>query len=118
MDTTQLEDIRDIWIDAFFRGDYTVLEQYEQHNFKVVCEQDGRVEDNVVRFVQIAHAVQNGIWKPQKPDVDTEDFDFDQIENECKVLITLASKQKILETWQYQHTEWKIIELRFLKDKH
>lgn len=117
MDTTQLEDIRDIWIDAFFRGDYAVLAQYEQPEFKVVYEQDGRVEANYIRYDRIAHAVQNGLWKPQPPDVESEEFDFNQLENECKVLINLTCKQKILETWQYQNTEWKIIELRFLKHK-
>ena len=46
MDTTQLESIRDIWMDAFFTGNYDVLAQYEDQKFKVVYEQDGRVESN------------------------------------------------------------------------
>ena len=112
MDTTQLEGIRDIWMDAFFTGNYDVLPQYEDQQFKVVYEQEGRVESNYTRYDLIAHAVQNGVWKPQKLDVEAEDFDFDN--HHCKVLITLGDKRKIQETWLYQN-EWKIIELRFLK---
>lgn len=114
MDTTQLESIRDIWMDAFFTGNYDVLAQYEDQQFKVVYEQDGRVESNYTRYDLIAHAVQNGVWKPQKLDVEAEDFDFDVDNQHCKVLISLEDKRKIQETWVY-HNEWKITELRFLK---
>jgi hypothetical protein len=39
MDTTQLESIRDIWMEAFFNGNYDVLAQYEDEQFKVVYEE-------------------------------------------------------------------------------
>lgn len=114
MDTTQLEGIRDIWMEAFFTGNYDVLAQYEAEQFKVVYEQEGRVESNYTRYDLIAHAVQNGVWKPQKLDVIAEDFDFDLDNQHCKVLITLADQRKIQETWAYDQA-WKINELRFLK---
>ena len=116
MDTTQLEDIRDIWMAAFFSGDYAVLEQYEHTEFKVVHEQEGRVEANFTRYDLIAHAVQNGIWKPQKPDVESESFEFDASNNSCKVLIVLGSLRKIREIWHFTEQGWQITELRFLKD--
>ena len=114
MDTTQLESIRDIWMEAFFNGNYDVLAQYEDEQFKVVYEEEGRVESNYTRYDLIAHAVQNGVWKPQKLDIEAEDFDFDLDEQHCQVLITLADQRKIQETWVYTN-EWKITELRFLK---
>jgi hypothetical protein len=115
MDTTQLESIRDIWLDAFFNGSYDILAQYEDQQFKVVYEQEGRVESNYTRYDLIAHAVQNGVWKPQKLNVESEEFDFNQDNNYCKVLISLSNdQQKIQETWVYNN-EWKISELRFLK---
>jgi hypothetical protein len=115
MDSTQLEEIRDIWIDAFFHGDYDVLLSYEAEHFKVVYEQEDRVESNYTRYDRIAHAVNNGVWKPQKLNVEAEEFDFDAASKTCKVLIILGDDHKnIQETWEYDQ-EWKIIELRFLK---
>ena len=32
----QLEQVRDIWVNAFFTGNYEVLAQYEDEHFKVV----------------------------------------------------------------------------------
>ena len=58
--------------------------------------------------------MQNGVWKPQKLDVEAEDFDFDVDNQHCKVLISLEDRRKIQETWVYNN-EWKITELRFLK---
>ena len=114
MDTTQLENIRDIWMEAFFSGSYDILAQYEDEKFKVVYEEEGRVESNYTRYDLIAHAVQNGVWKPQKLDVEAEDFDFYEENQSCTVLIGLADGRKIQETWAYNQ-EWKITELRFLK---
>lgn len=42
----QLEQVRDIWVNAFFTGNYEVLAQYEDEHFKVVYEQADRVESN------------------------------------------------------------------------
>ena len=113
----QLEHIRDIWVNAFFTGNYTVLAEYEDKHFKVVYEQDGRVESYYVRYERIAHAVKNGVWKPQKPDVEFEDYEFNRDQTECKILIGLAeTQQQIQEIWHFDQT-WKIQELRFLKAK-
>ena len=113
----QLEHIRDIWVNAFFTGNYTVLAKYEDEHFKVVYEQDGRVESNYVRYERIAHAVKNGVWKPQKPDVEFEEYEFNRDQTECKILIGLAeTQQQIQEIWHFDQT-WKIQELRFLKAK-
>lgn len=111
----QLEHVRDIWVNAFFTGNYEVLRQYESEDFKVVYEQQDRVESNYTRYDLIAHAVQNGVWKPQKPDVEFEEYSFNREQTACEILIGLEhSKQKIRELWQYEN-DWKIIELRFLK---
>ncbi len=112
----ELEQIRDIWTEAFFSGNYAVLAQYEHEQFKVVYEQEGRVESNFVRYDRIAHAVQNGVWKPQKPAIDFEEFDYDKDLKHCTVLIGLQDQKRIQESWVNQGA-WKIIELRFLKRK-
>jgi hypothetical protein len=113
--STQLEHIRDTWTAAFFNGDFDVLRQYEDENFKVVYEQEGRVEGNYTRYDLIAHAVQNGVWKPQKPNIESEDFEYNADQTACVVCIELQDNaQKIQENWQYK-TSWKIVELRFLK---
>ncbi|ANF82955.1 hypothetical protein A3K93_12655 [Acinetobacter sp. NCu2D-2] len=111
----QLEQIRDIWMNAFFAGDYEVLRQYESEHFKVIYEQQDRVESNYTRYDLIAHAVQNGVWKPQKPNIELEEYSFNEDQTQCEITITLAdSKQKIRELWDYKN-EWKINKLRFLK---
>ena len=113
----QLEQIRDIWVNAFFTGNYETLAQYEDEHFKVVYEQDGRIESNYTRYDRIAHAVKNGVWKPQKPDVESEEFEFNHDQNECQVLIVLeGDHQQIRELWVNDGI-WKIQELRFLKIK-
>lgn len=112
----ELEQISDIWMDAFFAGHYDVLHRYEREDFKVVYEQQGRVESNYTRYDLIAHAVQNGVWKPQIPNVEFENYEFNREQTECCIQIGLeSSKQKIQEIWLYEN-EWKISELRFLKD--
>ena len=114
----QLETTRDVWTNAFFAGDYDVLRRYEHDDFKVVYEQEGRVEANYTRYDRIAHAVQNGVWKPQKLNVEFEEFEYNQGLTECHVLIGLeADQQQISETWR-QEDGWKIVELRFLKSKN
>ena len=109
----QLEKIRDIWVNAFFTGNFDLLAQYEHADFKVVYEQEGRVESNLTRYERIAHAVKNGVWKPQKPTVEFEDFEFDRDLTHCKILIGLENQKQIQELWGNQGA-WKIIELRFL----
>ena len=111
----QLEHIRDIWVNAFFTGNYAVLAEYEDEHFKVVYEQEGRVETNYVRYERIAHAVNNGVWKPKKPDVEFEEYEFNRDQTECKILIGLTeNQQQIQEIWHF-HQGWKIQELSFLK---
>lgn len=113
-----LEQSRDVWTNAFFTGNYEVLAQYEDENFKVVYEQDDRVESNYMRYDRIAHAVQNGVWKPRNPDVEFEEFEYSYDQNQCTVLIGLEhEKTMIQENWIFDE-QWKITELRFLKKKH
>ena len=109
----QLEKIRDIWVNAFFTGNFDLLAQYEHADFKVVYEQEGRVESNLTRYERIAYAVKNGVWKPQKPTVEFEEFEFDRDLTRCKILIGLENQKKIQELWGNQGA-WKIVELRFL----
>ena len=109
----QLEKIRDIWVNAFFTGNFDLLAQYEHADFKVVYEQEGHVESNLTHYERIAHAVKNGVWKPQKPTVEFEEFEFDRDLTRCKILIGLENQKKIQELWGNQGA-WKIVELRFL----
>ena len=112
----QLETIREIWISAFFTGDYDVLRQYEHDHFKVVYEEDGRVEGNYTRYDRIAHAVNNGVWKPQKLDIDIEEYTYNREQTECEILLGLEDRPHyIREIWQDTDNGWQIIELRFLK---
>ncbi len=109
----QLEHIRDIWVNAFFTGNYEVLAQLEDRHFKVIYEQEDRVESNYTRYEKIAHAVKNGVWKPQKPEILTEDFEFDRELTTCKVTLTLENEATIIqESWVFRE-DWKVIELRF-----
>lgn len=112
-----LEQTRDAWTNAFFTGNYKVLAQYEDENFKVVYEQDGRVESNYMRYEQIAHAVQNGVWKPRNPDVEFEEFEYNYDANQCTVLVGLEQDGTLIQELWILDKKWKIIELRFLKKK-
>lgn len=113
-----LEQSRDAWTNAFFTGNYEVLAQYEDENFKVIYEQEGRIESNYMRYDRIAHAVQNGVWKPRNPDIEFEEFEYNDKQNECIVLIGFEQDRSMIqERWVYVGS-WKIIELRFLKKKH
>lgn len=112
----QLEHIRDIWSNSFFSGNFEVLAQHEHEKFKVVYEQEGRVESSFIRYERIAHAVKNDVWKPQRSLIDFKKFEFDRDLKHCKVLIGLQDQKKIQELW-VNEGDWKIIELRFLKRK-
>ncbi len=95
------------------------LAEYEDEHFKVVYEQDGRVESNYVRYERIAHAVKNGVWKPQKPGRRIEEYEFNRDQTECKILIGLAETQQ---TEKYRKLAFWIRHLenaglRFLKAK-
>lgn len=112
----QLEQARDIWINAFFTGNYRLLAECEAENFKVIYEQTDRIEGNHTRYEKIAHAVANGVWKPQKPDVEFEAFEFNHEQTVCRILIGVVENQQyIQETWVFNQG-WKIQELRFLKN--
>ncbi|AWL27557.1 hypothetical protein DJ533_02530 [Acinetobacter defluvii] len=109
----RLEYTRDIWVNAFFTGNYEVLAQYEDQHFKVIYEQEGRVESNFTRYEKIAHAVKNGVWKPQKPNVQSEDYEFNRDQTACLVQIFLENESTVIqEKWIFQE-DWKITELRF-----
>lgn len=112
----QLEKIRDIWVNAFFTGNFELLSQYEHEQFKVVYEQENRVESNFTRYERIAHAVKNGVWKPQKPVISFVEFEFDRDLTHCKVLSRLKNDKQVQELWVNDGV-WKIIELRFSTDK-
>ena len=93
----QLEQVRDIWVNAFFTGNYEVLAQYEDEHFKVVYEQADRVESNYTRYEKIAHAVKNGVWKPQKPDVEFENLSLIVTKHAVRsrsVWLKIANKSK------------------------
>lgn len=111
----ELQQSRDIWENAFFTGNYEVLAHYEHRSFKVIYEQEGRVEANYTRYDRIAHAVQNGVWKPRNPDIMFEEFNFNRDGTLCHILVGLKEGARLIrESWLYEQG-WKISELRFLK---
>ena len=112
-----LEQTRDVWANAFFVGNYEELAKHEHEHFKVVYEQEGRIESSYMRYDRIAHAVQNGVWKPRNPDVEFEEFEYNDQANECIVLIGLEQDKTMIQEWWVYEGCWKITELRFLKKK-
>ncbi|OTG79599.1 hypothetical protein [Acinetobacter sp. ANC 4648] len=111
----QLEQTRDSWVNAFFTGNYDVLAAHEDQSFKVINEKEGISESSLMRYEKIAHAVKNGVWKPQKPNVLSEEFEFDHDLTECKITISLENEATIIqELWVFKE-DWKIVELRFCK---
>ncbi|EXA63724.1 hypothetical protein EGK58_000025 [Acinetobacter variabilis] len=112
---SQLEEIREIWANAFYSGDYDLLRHYEHQDFQVIFEQEGHVEGSYLRYDRIAHAVQNSVWKPLKPEIEYEEYEYNEDQTECRILIGLENnKQRLQEIWKLED-EWKILELRFLK---
>jgi predicted transcriptional regulator len=113
-----LEQCRDHWLNAFYTGQVQELMIYEHPEFKVVYEAQGKVESNLSRYACIQHAVQNGVWKPRHLDIQTEIFEFNPMQTECRILLHLAQPgQVVQETWSFQADAWQIIELRFCKKK-
>ena len=113
----ELESVREIWLEAFFSGQYDVLRQYEHDNFKVIFEEEERVEGSYTRYDRIAHAVNNGVWKPKPLNIEFEEYEYNRDLTECYVLLGLEEdQQQIQELWSNQEG-WKIVELRFLKAK-
>ncbi|OTG62642.1 hypothetical protein [Acinetobacter silvestris] len=111
----QLEQTRDSWINAFFTGNCVVLAEHEDQNFKVINEKKGMTESNLMRYEKIAHAVKNGVWKPQKPNVLSEELEFNRELTQCIVTLELEDEATVIqELWVYQEA-WKITELRFCK---
>lgn len=55
------------------------------------------------------------VWKPLKPDIEYEEYEYNEDQTECRILIGLENnKQRLQEVWKLED-EWKILELRFLK---
>ena len=111
----QLEQTRDIWVNAFFTGNYDVLANYEDASFKVIYEKEGITESNLTRYEKIAHAVKNGVWKPQKPNIKSEEFEFDRELTRCIVTLELEDEATIIQELWICQEDWKITELRFCK---
>ena len=113
----QLEQARDAWLNAFFTGNVETLAQYEDDDFSVIYEVESRVENRETRYANIQHAVNNGVWKPIKPNVESEEYEFDREQLNCRIQIGLADDQGyIQEIWRYLQG-WKIQELRFCAAK-
>lgn len=113
-----LEQQRDHWLNAFYTGQVEVLMQCEHAEFKVVYEAQGKVESSFSRYSSIQHAVQNGVWKPQHLEIQTEAFEFNPEQTQCRIVLHLLRPVQIIqETWQYHAGSWQIMELRFCKKK-
>lgn len=112
-----LEQSRNAWSDAYYRGDGDQLQCYEHPDLQIVYEAKGIVESNINRYEQIAHAVKNSVWKPQKPFIDIEEFEFNSAMDRC--VIRLKSHEDLIliqETWVFNQF-WQLLELRFCQKK-
>ncbi|WP_445114503.1 hypothetical protein [Acinetobacter sp. WZC-1] len=107
----QLEQTRDAWMNAFYTGNVQQMAQYEDAAFKVIYEHQGVVETNLNRYEMIQHAVDNGVWKPHKPEIQSEAFEFDRENTQCRVTSEME-KMRIHELWN-DDDGWKVMELRF-----
>lgn len=112
-----LEGCRDAWIDAYYRGDSVQLKSYEHPQLQLIYEAKGITESNLNRYAQIEHAVQNAVWKPQKPQIESEEFEFNAANNRCVIRIKQQNKQSFIqETWVFDRV-WQLIELRFCQEE-
>lgn len=113
----ELEPVHDIWIDAYYLGDIALFKQYEHQQLQIIYEAKGVVENSLNRYEQIAHAVNNSVWKPQKPNITTEEFDFNAEAMRCRVSLKSENMQCLIqELWVFEQA-WKVIEIRFCKPK-
>lgn len=112
-----LEQSRYAWSEAYYRGDGEQLKYYEHPDLQIVYEAKGIIESNLNRYEQIAHAVKNAVWKPQKPLIESEEFEFNERMDRCVILlISTENAAFIQETWVFNQF-WQLIELRFCKKK-
>lgn len=108
-----LEQSRNAWTSAYYRGDSKQLQHYEHPDLQIVYEAKGIVESNISRYEQIDHAIKNSVWKPQKPAIDIEEFEFNSLMDRC--VIHLKSNEELIliqETWVFNQF-WQLLELRF-----
>jgi hypothetical protein len=107
-----LEQSRDTWINAYYLGQVDTLKTYEHDNFIVIFQKSGITETHINRYDRILHAVQNGVWKPQKPDIEIEEFEYDYANTFCQVLMKSADEKTLIqELWKFENG-WKILELK------
>lgn len=112
-----LEQCRDAWVDAYYRGDSVQLRAYEHENLQVVYEAKGITESNINRYEQIEHAVKNAVWKPQKPQVTIEEYEYNAENNRCVIHLSQQSDMPMIqETWVLADV-WRLLELRFCQEK-
>ncbi|EPF81706.1 hypothetical protein [Acinetobacter rudis] len=112
-----LEQSRTAWSDAYYRGDSEQLQHHEHPDLHIVYEAKGIVESNINRYEQIAHAVKNSVWKPQKPSIEIEEFEFNSTMDRC--IVRLKPHENLIliqETWIFEQS-WQLIELRFCQKK-
>lgn len=112
-----LEQCRDAWRDAYYRGDSVQLRSYEHPDLQIIYEEKGISESNINRYEQIAHAVKNSVWKPQKPQIEREEFEFNAANNRCVIHLKQQNNQSLIqETWVFDQV-WRLLELRFCQEE-
>lgn len=112
-----LEQVRDAWLDAYYRGDAEALRGYEHAQLQIIYADQGMTERSLNRYEQIRHAVQNAVWKPQKPAIIAEEFEFDEQSTRCLVLLKSAKERVLMqELWQFEGS-WTLLELRYFQPK-
>lgn len=110
--TFSLEQSRDHWINAYYLGKVDILKLYEHAQFKVIFKKTGKSESLSTRYEQIQHAVTNGVWKPQKPAIEIEEFEYNIENTECHVSMKSVHNEVVIEEFWINEAGWKIIELK------
>lgn len=106
-----LEQSHDTWMNAYYLGKIEILKKYEHPQLKVFFRDSGIIETQLDRYERIHHAIQNGVWKPKKFDIEIEEFEYNDTNTYCK--ISMKSYDGILileELWTFEEY-WKILAL-------
>ncbi|QIO07382.1 hypothetical protein [Acinetobacter shaoyimingii] len=109
--TYSLEQSHDTWMNAYYLGKIDILKKYEHPHLKVLFRDSGIIETQLDRYERIRHAIQNGVWKPKKYDIDIEEFEYNEQNTRCKISMKSANGRLILEElWTFE-ASWKILAL-------
>lgn len=108
----EFEQARDQWVNAYYLGDIQQLKRFEHSQLQIIYANKNHIEPSIGRYEKIAHAVNNGVWKPQKAKIHIEEYEFDRDHLHCKVTLKAEDLQLIAEEqWRFEQ-HWMLLELK------